>query len=348
MKHRPGRMVRQDRLLRVPLDLGARRQEPGADRAGPVERGRGRAGALRAHHRRLPPRADRHDGRRPLAPDHPDPAAEGRSRSQKLREAFAEYQRQKAASAKATRRRTVSDPGLETRRQHHEFAKEVLDVWSAAAGFVIAPRAGRPVRAARRAAREARRAARAPPTSPSRRRKPTSRRAISTSTTCSPRAGTRARSTSTACRRCATSRRSRSSRPTPPPGYGFDDESKAMLGRPDLGRRAPPGALGDQRRLRRPVALRQRHERPRSRGSTCATSRPSRSCGPVPNVSGNHVRAFVTPEHRVRDDGAPASRSRSRRARSRPSTSTRPTTRASSPASRSTRRRARCRSAGRS
>ena len=32
-------------------------------------------------------------------------------------------------------------------------------------------------------------------------------------------------------------------------------------GEPDLGRRASPGALGDQRRLRRPVALRERDER---------------------------------------------------------------------------------------
>ena len=44
---------------------------------GPLDRGRGHAGALRPHGRRLPARADRHDGRRPLAPDHPDPGGEG-------------------------------------------------------------------------------------------------------------------------------------------------------------------------------------------------------------------------------------------------------------------------------
>ena len=67
--------------------------------------------------------------------------------------------------------------------------------------------------------------------------------------------------------------------PYPGTGYGFDDEIEGDAGRPHLGRRPPPGALRDQRRLRRPLALHQRHERPRSRASTCATSRRSRSSG---------------------------------------------------------------------
>ena len=35
--------------------------------------------------------------------------------------------------------------------------------------------------------------------------------------------------------------------PYPATGYGFDDETKAMLGELDLGRRAPPRPLGDRR-----------------------------------------------------------------------------------------------------
>ena len=50
--------------------------------------------------------------------------------------------------------------------------------------------------------------------------------------------------------------------PYPATGYGFDDESKAMLGKDyTWGDDAPPGALRDRRRLRRPVALHQRDER---------------------------------------------------------------------------------------
>src|SRR5262249_32179144 len=70
---RARRLVRQDRLLRLPLDPGARGQEPGANRAGPLDRSRGRAVALRANRGRLSRRPDRDDVRRPLAPDHPDP-----------------------------------------------------------------------------------------------------------------------------------------------------------------------------------------------------------------------------------------------------------------------------------
>ena len=103
--------------------------------------------------------------------------------------------------------------------------------WSAVAAFAVARRARRPLRAERAEGRseEGR---------PGRRVRPGRRgaedlrraRATSTSTTCSPRAGTRARSTSTAI----PSMRHLSTIPvyTPYPatGYGFDDESKAMLG----------------------------------------------------------------------------------------------------------------------
>ena len=87
--------------------------------------------------------------------------------------------------------------------------------------------------------------------------------ATSTSTTRSSPAATAARSSSTASRRAATSPRSRSSRPSPAAGYGFDEESKAMLGGLHLGRRPSSGPLRDRRRLRRPLAVHQRHaERP--------------------------------------------------------------------------------------
>ena len=36
MKHRPRRVVRADRVLRLPFDLGVRREEPCADRSGSV------------------------------------------------------------------------------------------------------------------------------------------------------------------------------------------------------------------------------------------------------------------------------------------------------------------------
>jgi hypothetical protein len=60
--------------------------------------------------------------------------------------------------------------------------------------------------------------------------------------------------------------------PEPWQGYGFGDQSgRARAGRPprpraQLGRHAPPGALRDRRRLRRPVSLRQRQGQPARRG----------------------------------------------------------------------------------
>ena len=70
---------------------------------------------------------------------------------------------------------------------------------------------------------------------------PTSHPAISTSTTCSTRVATAARSSSLASRRCATSRPFRYSLPTRVPGYGFDDESREMLGDYSWGDSHHPG-----------------------------------------------------------------------------------------------------------
>ena len=65
--------------------------------------------------------------------------------------------------------------------------------------------------------------------------------------------------------------------PYPATGYGFDDDTKTMLGDLTWGDVHHPALSETEGRLRRPLAVRQRHERPRSRASTCATSRPSRS-----------------------------------------------------------------------
>ena len=77
MKHRAGRLVRQDRLLRLPLGLLARREERRPGRARPLDGRRGHAEPLRQDGRRLHQEPDRHDVRRPLAPDHPDRRREG-------------------------------------------------------------------------------------------------------------------------------------------------------------------------------------------------------------------------------------------------------------------------------
>ena len=66
-------------------------------------------------------------------------------------------------------------------------------------------------------------------------------------------------------------------------------------GRPDLGRRAPSGAVGDQRRLRRPLALHQRDERPRRAHRPARLQDQADLRARSPNVSGNHGSSFVTP-----------------------------------------------------
>ena len=193
--------------------------------------------------------------------------------------------------------------------------------------------------AARRARRRRRRRRRRPSrTWRSPRRRPTSRPATSTSTTCSPPAATPARSTSTAC----PSMRHLSTIPvfTPYPatGYGFDDETKAMLGDLTWGDVHHP-ALSETNGDYDGRWLFVNDMNGRVARIDLRDFKTKQIFGPVPNISGNHASAFVTPEHRVLDDGARASRSRSRRARSRRSTSTPPTTRASWRPSRSTRRR---------
>ena len=204
-----------------------------------------------------------------------------------------------------------------------------------------------PRRRARRARRRRGRRRPARRTWRSPRRRPTSRPATSTSTTCSRRAATPARSTSTACRRCATSRTIPVFTPYPATGYGFDDEVEKMLGGFTWGDVHHPGALGNQRRLRRPLAVRQRHERPRrahrpARLQDQADPRPDAERLGQPRVGVRHA------EHRVRDGGVALLGSAAQGHASRRSRSTPPSTRASSRRSRSTRRAARCRSAGRS
>ena len=139
----------------------------------------------------------------------------------KLREAFAEYQKQQA------RRQT---PGAEPvdsefRQEHdHDGAEHVRD--HAGRPRIVAAARWSPA-AARRARQRAQGAAAGDVRHrPSPRRRPTSRRATSTSTTCSRRAATRARSTSTACRRCGTSSTIPVFTPYPATGYGFDDDRR--------------------------------------------------------------------------------------------------------------------------
>ncbi len=100
--------------------------------------------------------------------------------------------------------------------------------------------------------------------------------------------------------------------PYPATGYGFDDDSKKMLGESDLGRRAPPRPLGDQRRLRRALAVRQRDERPHRadrspRLQDEADPRPGAQLSRQPRLVVRHA------EHGIRDDGQPLLASRCRK-----------------------------------
>ena len=90
--------------------------------------------------------------------------------------------------------------------------------------------------------------------------------------------------------------------PYPATGYGFDDETQGDARRPHLGRRPPPRALRDEGRLRRPLALRQRHERPRrphrpARLQDQADLRPGAQRLRQPRLGLRHA------QHRVLDDG---------------------------------------------
>ena len=74
--------------------------------------------------------------------------------------------------------------------------------------------------------------------------------------------------------------------------------------RPDLGRRPSPGAVGDQGRLRRPLAVHQRDERPHrahrpARLQDQADPRPGPQPARQPRLVVRHA------EHGVRDDGDP-------------------------------------------
>ena len=223
MKTGPGRLVREDRLLRLPLDLGARRQEPGADRPRPLDRGRGRAVAVRPHGRRLPAR------RRPARWRSCSRARSSsrRSRRRSPSRSCARRSPNTRSRRRSSRSRTADAVlGRRNRRRQHEGSRSATARDAGGRRRLAAPRAPpcAPSAPKGQAGRRRRR------TWPWRRRRPTSRPATSTSTTCSPRAGTRARSTSTACPRCATSRTIPVFTPYPATGYGFDDETKAMLG----------------------------------------------------------------------------------------------------------------------
>ena len=129
-----------------------------------------------------------------------------------------------------------------------------------------------------------------------------SRPGTSTSSTCSPRADTRARSTSTASRPCATSRRSRSTRPTPPPATASTTSRRrcsAGLTWGDVHHPSLSETNGDydgrwlfvndmNGRVAR-IDLRD--------------FKTKQIFGPMPNVSGNHGSAFVTPNTEYSDDG---------------------------------------------
>lgn len=100
MKHGPGAWVRLDRLLRLPFGLLPRGQERRAGRARPLDRRRGHAEPLRQDGGRLHKEPDRTMSvvlsRQIVLTD-----AEKEVAIQKLREAFAEHQKQKAAAAAA-------------------------------------------------------------------------------------------------------------------------------------------------------------------------------------------------------------------------------------------------------
>ena len=187
---------------------------------------------------------------------------------QKLREAFAEHQRQRGAG------RHAGVAGQERRRVTCEPLQP--------------DRVGG--------------CGRAPP--PRRARRPTSRQAISTSTTCSRRAATQGRSTSTACRRCGTSRRSPSSRPTRPPATASTTTARrcsASLTWGDAHHPALSETKGDYdgrwlfinemngpHRAHRPARLQDQAD-PRA----------------DPEPHGNPRLVVRHAEHRVRDDGDP-------------------------------------------
>ena len=218
-----------------------------------------------------------------------------------------------------------------TRHQHSDLERRHHEATNRAPvrrALLVARRAPAGARPARRAGRR-RRPAR--PTSPSRRRRPTSRPAISTSTTCSRRAGTPATSTSTASRRCATSRRSRCTRRTPPPATASTTTAEKMLGGFTWGDVHHP-ALSETNGDYDGRWLFVNEMNGRVARVDLRDFKTKQILGPVPNISGNHASRVRHAEHRVLDDGVALLDSDPEGHASRRSTSTPPSTRASSPA----------------
>ena len=168
------------------------------------------------------------------------------------------------------------------------------------------------------------------------------RRARRTSSTCSTPAATPARSTSPACRRCATSRRFRSSRPYPATGYGFDEESKQMLGEFTWGDVHHPGLSQSDGKYDGRWLFVNDNANNRIARIDLRDFKTKQILGPIPNSSGNHGSSFVT-ENSEYVLVARASRCRCRRAATPIRRPTRPSSTAWSAASRLIRRPARWR-----
>jgi hypothetical protein len=100
MKTGPGALVRADRLLRVPLDRSALGvKSPAQIGPGPLDRGRRHAEALRDDGRRFPRQSHRHDVGGAVRARSSSRPKKRKVALQKLREAFAEHQKQQAAGA---------------------------------------------------------------------------------------------------------------------------------------------------------------------------------------------------------------------------------------------------------
>ena len=182
---------------------------------------------------------------------------------QKLREAFAEYQRSSRRQPAKPRPLQRSRRRQQRGRPHHEGAARIGASFGSLRWRRRVVVAGAAQPAARRA--QPKRAARGAASSDIARRRAEDlrragrpRRVLHVLVGRPLGTGLRLRR----ARRCVTSSTIPVFTPYPATGYGFDDDTKKMLGDADLGRRAPSGAVGDQRRLRRPLAVRQRDERP--------------------------------------------------------------------------------------
>ena len=95
--------------------------------------------------------------------------------------------------------------------------------------------------------------------------------------------------------------------PYPATGYGFDDESKAMLGGLTWGDAHHP-ALSETAGDYDGRWLFINDMNGRIARIDLRDFKTKQILGPIPNVSGNHVRRLRHAEHRVRDDGRRASR----------------------------------------